>query len=289
MLTAARWITTVAGAVAVVLLAWVAFGDLSEHDYPDAGGPGLPGWNHTWSDEFDGAAGAPPDSNKWMQEVGGDGWGNQELQYYTLDEDNALLNGDSTLSISAQAEAGKDCWYGPCRYTSARLITQHRFSQRYGRFEARLKVPVGKGLWPAFWMLGDPNHCTGWPECGEIDVMENVGSEPNTVYGTVHGPSYQDRAGVGGQTRTLQPLSENFHVFTVEWEPEKITWFLDGSSFHVVTAEDLPDDVPWVFDHPFYLLLNVAVGGTWPGDPAPETVFPQRMVVDYVRVYERAS
>jgi beta-glucanase (GH16 family) len=251
--------------------------------------PAAAGWTLVWSDEFEGPSGALVDAGKWVFDVGGSGWGNQELESYTDRPRNASLNGEGALAIQALREtyAGPD---GVSRqYTSARLKTQGRFEQAYGRFEARLKIPRGQGLWPAFWMLGDDIGSSGWPRCGEIDVMENIGREPKTVHGTIHGPGYSGGGGIGSPF-TLPGgalVADDFHVFAVEWEPAAIRWYVDGTLYQTRTPADLPAGQRWVFDHPFFLLLNVAVGGSWPGSPDANTVFPQVMLVDYVRVYRR--
>jgi beta-glucanase (GH16 family) len=246
----------------------------------------------TWSDEFTGSAGTAPNSAKWAYEVGGGGWGNSELEYYTTSTSNAALDGNGNLVITARQgnPAGYSCWYGSCQYTSARLKTQGKFTQAYGRFEARIKIPRGQGLWPAFWMLGDNIGTVGWPTSGEIDVMENVGFEPSTVHGTIHGPGYSGCCGLGG-AYTLPggaAFADAFHTFTVDWEPGAVTWYVDGIQYSRHTSAETNGN-PWVFDHPFFMLLNVAVGGTWPGSPNASTVFPQTMTVDYVRVYAWTS
>jgi len=243
----------------------------------------------TWTDDFDGPAGSGPDPSKWRHDVGGDGWGNKELQYYTDSTRNSALDGDGNLVITARKEqpAGSSCWYGACKYSSARLITQGKFDQRYGRFESRMKLPKGQGMWPAFWMLGADYDSRGWPDCGEIDVMENVGNEPSTLYGTIHGPGYSDEEGPGGETRLPDgaPLSNAFHTYAVDWRADKITWSLDGRDYLTKTRADIPAGREWVFEHNFFMLLNLAVGGTWPGSPDSSTQFPQQLVVDYVHVY----
>ena len=248
-------------------------------------------WTLTWQDEFDGPAGAPVDSAKWTHETGGGGWGNQELEYYTAGTENAALDGHGNLVITAREEpagSSRGCWYGACRYTSARLVTLGHFTQTYGRFEARIRIPRGQGMWPAFWLLGDDIGTAGWPACGEIDVMENIGKEPGVVHGTLHGPGY---SGTGGLT-ALDALAggafaDTFHVFAVEWEPGAVRWYVDGKLYHTVTPANLPSGTNWVFDHSFFIILNVAVGGSWPGSPDSSTSFPQQMLVDYVRVYRR--
>ncbi|MGH3729582.1 MAG: lectin [Micromonosporaceae bacterium] len=246
----------------------------------------------TWSDEFNAAAGTAPNSNKWKHDIGGHGWGNNELEYYTDSTRNAAHDGNGNMVITARKEnpAGYQCHYGTCEYTSARLLTAGKFDQAYGRFEARLKVPYGQGIWPAFWMLGNDIATNPWPNSGEIDIMENIGREPSTVHGTIHGPGYSGAGGIGG-AYTLpngQKFSDGFHTFTVDWAPDSITWYIDGNQFLRKTPADLGGN-RWVFDHPFFMLLNVAVGGYWPGYPDGSTVFPQTMTIDYVRVYAHDS
>jgi beta-glucanase (GH16 family) len=242
-----------------------------------------------WHDEFDGPAGASFDSTKWVAETGGQGFGNQERQFYTTRVENVALDGAGHLVITARAEppsSAYECWYGTCRYTSARLRTKGLFEQTYGRFEARIRVPRGQGLWPAFWMLGADIDAVGWPQSGEIDIMEHIGREPAVVHGTLHGPGYAGAEGIGqADTLARGGYADDFHIFAVVWEPEEIRWYVDGRQYHRMTPADLPRGTEWVFDHDFFLLLNVAVGGSWPGDPDASTTFPQQMVVDYVRVY----
>ena len=242
-----------------------------------------------WSDEFDGPAGTSFDRSRWTAEVGGGGFGNQERQYYTTLPENVALDGNGHLVFTARAEPSADafqCWYGQCRYTSARLKTAGLFAQTYGRFEARIRIPRGQGLWPAFWMLGADISQVGWPRSGEIDIMENIGREMSTVHGTLHGPGYSGSNGISGLDMLASgAYADDFHVFTVAWEATEIRWYVDGRLYHRVGSQNLPAGSAWVFDHPFFLLLNVAVGGGWPGDPSGATTFPQTMVVDYVRVY----
>lgn len=247
------------------------------------------GWTIAWNDEFDGPDGSRPDPARWVHDVGGGGWGNEELQTYTDRAANASIRGGH-LVITARAErfTGPD---GIARdYTSARLKTLGRFAQTYGRFEARLQVPRGQGLWPAFWMLGTDIDSAGWPACGEIDVVENIGREPATVHGTLHGPGYSGgrSLGTGVAGPDGRAFADGFHVFAVEWEPAEIRWYLDGWLFLSRKPGDLPEGSRWVFDHDFFVLLNVAVGGRWPGNPDATTVFPQEMKVDYVRVFRRS-
>jgi beta-glucanase (GH16 family) len=256
---------------------------------PTGDGP-PPAWTLAWSDEFDGVAGASVDGTKWVADTGGQGWGNQELQYYTAGE-NAALDGAGHLVITARAEpatTARRCWYGTCRHTSARLKTSGRFEPTYGRIESRIRIPRGQGIWPAFWMLGADIGTVGWPRSGEIDVMENIGREPAIVHGTMHGPGYSQSNGISGSyALPTGAFADDFHVFTVEWTPGQVRWLVDEREYHRTTPTDLPSGTAWVFDHPFFLLLNVAVGGAWPGNPDASTTFPQQMVVDYVRVYRR--
>ncbi|HKC64234.1 MAG TPA: glycoside hydrolase family 16 protein [Pyrinomonadaceae bacterium] len=249
-------------------------------------------WRLAWHDEFNGAKGAGIDETKWSAEIGGSGWGNQELEYYTADKSNAYTDGQGHLIIKAIKEtlpAEFKCWYGPCLYTSARIYTKRKFTQRHGRFEARIKLPFGQGMWPAFWMLGDDIDAVGWPACGEIDVMENIGREPDKVHGTIHGPEYSGTNGIGA-SYTLpheRRFADDFHIFAVEWETKEIRWYVDGKLYETRRSTDIPAGAKWVYDHPFFIILNLAIGGSWPGLPNETTTFPQTMMVDYVRVYER--
>jgi beta-glucanase (GH16 family) len=246
----------------------------------------------TWADDFNGPAGSAPDGSRWVHDTGGGGWGNQELEYYTTSTSNAALDGNGHLVITARREnpAGYGCWYGSCQYTSARLLTSGRFTQAYGRFEASIKIPRGQGLWPAFWMLGDNIGSVGWPNSGEIDVMENVGKEPGTVHGSLHGPGYSGGNPLTGWYTLPNgaALADAFHTYTVDWAPDSVTFSIDGIQYERHTPADTNGN-RWVFDHPFFILLNVAVGGTWPGSPDGSTSFPQQMVVDYVHVFSSAG
>jgi len=247
-------------------------------------------WELMWSDEFDGEANSPIDSDSWTCEIGGHGWGNNELEYYTDSLDNVSMNGDGQLVITAmqgQPESGEACWYGQCAYTSARCITRDKVEFTYGRVEARLNIPIGQGVWPAFWMLGANFDEVGWPDSGEIDIMENVGNDPLTVHGTIHGPGYSGSGGIGNSLISATNFADDFHVYAIDWDPNIIRWYVDGELFGTVSANDLRNR-EWVFDHDFFLLLNVAVGGSWPGFPDDSTEFPQEMLVDYVRVYQLA-
>jgi beta-glucanase (GH16 family) len=250
--------------------------------------PAPAGWQLTWSDEFDAPDGAAPDSSRWAFDLGGGGWGNNELQSYTDRRENSVIrNGALVIHVARETFTGGD---GIRRdYTSARLKTQSRFTQTYGRFEARIRIPRGQGIWPAFWMLGQDITTAGWPACGEIDIMENIGREPAMVHGTMHGPGYAGGQSIGVAFTNAggRPFADDFHVFAIEWDAQAIRWYVDGTLYETRTPADLPAGARWAFDHPFFLLLNVAVGGNWPGSPDGTTTFPQEMLVDWVRVYRR--
>jgi len=238
-------------------------------------------WTLAWSDEFTGPAGQLADPATWTYEVGTD-WGNAQLEYDTDRASNAALDGAGHLVITARREA-----YEGRQYTSARLTTAGKREFRYGKFEARMQLPGGQGLWPAFWMLGSSFDTVGWPATGEIDIMEFRGQEPSTVHGSLHGPGYSGGSALTRRkTVTASRFDNSFHVFTVEWSAEEIRWFVDGTRYHTVRKADVPGT--WVFDHPFDLLLNVAVGGNFVGAPNDATTFPKQMIVDWVRVYEPA-
>ncbi len=247
-------------------------------------------WTLVWSDEFNGPDGSRPNPPKWKFEVGGNGWGNHELQYYTNRPENSFIRGGNLV-----IQALKENFTGPDHvtreYTSARMTTQGLFEQAYGRFEARIKIPRGQGLWPAFWLLGNDIGKIGWPGCGEIDIMENIGKEPSVVHGSLHGPGYSgDRDYTSEYKVPGGPhFFDDFHVFAIEWEPKAVRFFVDQELYATFTPARLPAGMKWVFDHPFFIILNVAVGGDWPGPPDSTTVFPQTMLVDYVRVYKPRS
>lgn len=254
----------------------------------DAVAAELPAWNLVWSDEFNLPDGAAPDPAKWVFARGGGGWGNNELQTYTSRTNNARIE-NGLLVIEARCEdfTGND---GRRRnFTSARLTTKGLAAWTYGRIEARIKIPEGPGIWPAFWMLGAAIDTNAWPACGEIDIMENIGRETNLVHGTAHGPGYAGARGLGGVSRTPagRRFAENFHLFAVEWEEGRLRWSVDNVPYFSLTPTNLPAGAKWVFNRPQFLLLNLAVGGNWPGAPDATTQFPQRMLVDFVRVYAR--
>ena len=243
-----------------------------------------PGWTLVWSYEFNAAAGAGVDTTKWNLVNKGDGFGNNELQFYTNRPQNASQDGNGFLVIKAMRET-----YMGRQYTSARLESRGKLERTYGRFETRMQLPYGQGIWPAFWMLGNDIGSAGWPTCGEIDIMENIGREPSILHGSLHGPGYSGGSPLGN-AYTLPGgarFADGFHVFAVEWELNVVRWYMDDIQYGTKTPADTPSGARWVYDHPFYLLLNLAVGGNWPGAPDSTTVFPQTLTVDYVRAYSR--
>jgi beta-glucanase (GH16 family) len=245
-----------------------------------------PGWQLVWSDEFDGAAGSTLDTGHWTLVDKGDGFGNNELQYYTPRTDNAALDGHGALVITARKED-----YRGRSYTSARLESRDKLEVTYGRVEARLWLPRGKGIWSAFWMLGANIGESSWPNCGEIDIMENIGRELSTIHGSLHGPGYSGGNPIGAAYALPggAVFSDAFHVFAVEWERDVVRFYVDDQLYQTRTPTDVPSGARWVYDHAFFVLLNLAVGGQWPGSPDASTQFPQTMKVDYVRVYTRPS
>ena len=265
-----------------------------------------------WADEFD-TDGAPNPDN-WVYDIGTgfNGWGNNELQYYTDRPENIVVQ-NGYLIITAREEA-----FQGSIYTSARIKTKGKFERKYGRFEARIKLPSGKGMWPAFWMLGsnieedrdDDLSTFQWPFCGEIDIMENAGSKPTIISGAIHGPGYSGGEPILKEYDLVNDrVDSGFHIYGVEWGPNYVNFYVDDVLYKQMTPEDLPSNVfpegyseifanptelqlyeetwnEWVYDQPFYMLLNLAVGGLFDGPPNDDTIFPQTMLVDYVRVYK---
>ncbi|MGB0525693.1 MAG: glycoside hydrolase family 16 protein [Flammeovirgaceae bacterium] len=235
--------------------------------------------NLVMQDEFD--TDGEPNSNIWGFDIGtgANGWGNNELQYYTDRTENVTVQ-NGYLLITAKQES-----FEGSAYTSARLLTKDKFEQQYGRFEARIKLPWGRGIWPAFWMLGADIDSNPWPSAGEIDIMEFRGQEPTIIHGSVHGPGYSAGEAI---TKTYELENDRFdtgfHVFGIEWGPNYVNYYVDDVLYNQITPDDVTGE--WVFNKPFYILMNVAVGGSFVGSPDSETVFPQTMLVDYVRVYK---
>ena len=251
-------------------------------------------WKLVWSDEFNNKARHCANPNVWGQEIGDGtvngipGWGNSELEYYTGGTENAATDGQGNLQITTKAADGSlMCYYGPCQYTSARLLTKNRFEVAYGRVEARIKVPEGAGLWPAFWMLGTDIDQVDWPQTGEIDIMEHVGRLPNQVFGTLHGPGYSGGQSYGKVYDLGKPVADDFQSSPSNGSQTRSSGIIDGIPYFTATPNDaFLQGKQWVFNHPFFLLLNVAVGGNFGGPVGPDTIFPQTTLVDYVRLYQ---
>jgi predicted outer membrane repeat protein len=264
--------------------------ELLDNRVPD---PGPSGWSMVWSDEFNDPAGTPPNPANWGYEIGDGtvngipGWGNSELQYYTNSPDNAATDGSGNLVITAkEADGSLTCYYGPCEYTSARLISWHKVEFAYGRVESRILVPDGDaGLWPAFWSLGTDIDRVAWPQTGEIDIMEYVSRIPDEIFGTIHGPGYSGGSAYGNTYPFPGGVSNSYHTFAIEWQPDRIEWYVDGILYHTATPADVAPN-EWVFNDPVFLLFNLAIGGNFGGEVSHTTTFPQEMAIDYVRVYQ---
>jgi len=251
-------------------------------------------WNLVWSDDFDGAAGASVDPAKWTFDLGDGcsagicGWGNNEKEFYTNATDNVSLDGQGHLAIVARAMPALNvsCYYGPCSYTSAKITTRGKMNAAPGRVEARIKIPAGQGLWPAFWMLGNDFATAGWPASGELDIMENKGSLPNTSSSAIHGPGYSGNTPFA-HANTIGPgtLADGYHVYAVEWDAEAARFYVDGTMHYLVLRSDIQRYGTSILDKPYYVILNLAVGGNFDGDPQSSAIFPATMLVDYVRVY----
>jgi beta-glucanase (GH16 family) len=242
-----------------------------------------------WSDEFDGTDGARVDSTKWGYDLGDGcpnvcGWGNNEREYYTSDTANIRQNGLGQLAITARVATDTiPCYYGRCLYRSAKITTNGKMSVAPGRVEARIKLAAGQGLWPAFWLLGNNIGTVGWPTSGELDVMENKGSQRTTTSSAVHGPGY---SGNTPFAHSYSPIvTTDYHIYAVEWETQSIRYFVDGNQHYIVSRANVAQYGSWVFDQPFYVILNLAVGGHFDGNPQSDAIFPATMLVDYVRVY----
>ena len=236
-------------------------------------------WKLSWSDEFDYSG--LPDSNKWSYDTGGHGWGNNELQYYTQADINNVEVSNGTLKLRAIKEKT-----GNRDYSSARLVTRGKEDFTYGKIEIRSKLPAGRGLWPAFWMLGSNANEVGWPDCGEIDIMEHVGFEKDSVFGTVHTKTYNHIIGTQKTKKAfIEDPYNNWHTYSIEWTPDRMDFLVDGTLYNQVINEN-KTKAEWPFDDPFYILLNIAVGGNLGGMKGVDTtVFPAQMEVDYIRVF----
>lgn len=254
---------------------------------------GLSNLNLVFEDDFNGEAGQSINTDIWNFDIGTgqDGWGNQELQYYTDRPENVSLDGQGNMVITARREN-----FQGSPFTSARINTRDKIEQQYGRFEARIQMPGGRGVWPAFWMLGsnietepdDDPATVVWPFAGEIDITEMRGQEPFRSIGSIHGPGYSGGGAISGELDLIEErFDTDFHIFAIEWTPDYVDYFIDDVRFNRINKDDIPNGTDWVFDdQPFFILLNVAVGGTFVGFPVDQTPLPQQMIVDYVRVYE---
>jgi len=237
-----------------------------------------PGYTLAWSDEFNDAA---INTNNWNFDIGGSGWGNHELEYYTNSPNNAYLS-NGKLVIEARQET-----IGNNNYTSARMNTSGKQSFKYGRIDMRAKIPVSHGMWPALWMLGTNIATTPWPGCGETDIMELIGSSPNRVVGSIHWAQADGSSGTVNNAYFLSSgdFSLQFHVFSLVWQMNYVQIIVDGIPYMTATNSSVTSGT-WPFNAPFFFIFNVAVGGDWPGSPDATTIFPQRMYVDYVRVFQ---
>jgi beta-glucanase (GH16 family) len=254
-------------------------------------------WTQVWSDEFDGAAGTLVDPTKWNYDLadgctaGNCGWGNNEKEYYTNSPDNVSLNGQGQLAIVARAApAGLTCYYGPCKYTSAKITTRGKMGAAPGRVEARIKLSSGQGLWPAFWMLGTGFPGVKWPESGELDIMENKGSQASTSSSAIHGPGYSGNTPFA-HVNVVTPgtLSSDYHTYAVEWDKEHAQFYVDGFAHYNVTRGEIQNFGPSILDQGYFVILNLAVGGNFDGDPKSDSIFPATMLVDYVRVFKATT
>jgi beta-glucanase (GH16 family) len=264
---------------------------------PDTTKPAPVTWTLVWSDEFDGPAGAPVDTTKWAFDLGDGcpglcGWGNKEKEYYTNAPDNVSLDGQGHLAIVARpAVLNVSCYYGPCRYTSAKITTRGKFAAAPGKVEARIRIPAGQGLWPAFWMLGNDLATVGWPASGEIDIMENKGSTPNASSSALHGPGYFGNTPFSHTNFLPAPfnLTDDLHVYSVEWDASHALFYAEPTIHYSVSRSALQSYGPSILDKPYFVILNLAVGGNFDGDPKSDAILPATMLVDYVRVYTRSK
>lgn len=254
-------------------------------------------WTQIWSDEFDGPAGAPVDSTRWTNDIGDGcnggncGWGNNELEYYSSDVSNVSLNGRGQLVIIGKpAPQVVKCYYGPCRYTSAKITTRGKMLvSPTGKVEARIKLPEGQGLWPAFWLLGTTCAQVGWPDCGEIDIMESKGSLPTLSSSALHGPGYSGQTPFANWQKFPSGRITDFHTYAVEWNQRSVQWFVDGVQHYQVGATDIHAFGKSVLGKSFFVILNLAIGGHFDGNPRSDSIFPATMLVDYVRVFRPKS
>jgi len=251
-------------------------------------------WVQVWGDEFDGPAGTGVDTARWRYDTGDGcpgvcGWGNNEKEFYTSDTANIALNGQGQLAITARGATDSiPCYYGRCRYTSGKLTTNGKMFADQGRVEARIKLASGQGLWPAFWMLGKNIGTVGWPTCGELDIMENHGSDPTSMSSAVHGPGYSGNTPFVHVNRFASGGVTDFHVYAVEWDSVSIRFFVDGTQHYLVARGSVQQYGNWVYNQQFFMILNLAVGGNFDHDPQSAAIFPATMLVDYVRVFKKS-
>jgi beta-glucanase (GH16 family) len=235
-------------------------------------------WKLVWNDEFDGPE---LNTNNWKYDIDGQGGGNNELQYYTDSPENSSLENGSFVITAL------DNGYADKPYTSAAIRSKNLAEWKYGKFEIRAKLPMGQGMWPAIWMMPAKNVYGGWPLSGEIDIMENVGHAPNEIFGTIHyGDRWPNNKYTSQHYVSENSFADDYHVYAIEWEPNKISWYIDGVLYSTKTPDDLGGN-KWVWDQEFYLIINLAVGGNLPGSPDETTQFPQKFYIDYVRVYKK--
>ena len=246
----------------------------------------IEGWNIVWQDEFDKDS---LDLTKWSRETGGHGWGNNELQFYTDSDSNSYVENGNLILKAQVVPQGIGSSKGLRYYSSARLRTYGKGDWKYGRIEVKAKVASGQGIWPAIWMLPTDWLFGGWPSSGEIDIMEHVGYDLGVVHGSVHTEAYNHKINTQrSSARKIANVDTEFHVYSIIWDKDKISFFIDDVQYFLFENDQKGNYKTWPFDQRFHLLINIAVGGDWPGNPDNSTNFPRKMLVDYVRVYEKS-
>ena len=246
----------------------------------------IEGWNIVWQDEFDNDS---LDLKKWSREIGGHGWGNNELQFYTDSDSNSYVENGNLILKAQVVPQGIGSSKGLRYYSSARLRTYGKGDWKYGRIEVKAKVASGQGIWPAIWMLPTDWLFGGWPSSGEIDIMEHVGYDLGVIHGSVHTEAYNHKINTQrSSARKIANVDTEFHVYSIIWDKDKISFFIDDVQYFLFENDQQGNYKTWPFDQRFHLLINIAVGGDWPGNPDNSTNFPRKMLVDYVRVYEKS-
>jgi beta-glucanase (GH16 family) len=246
----------------------------------------IKGWNIVWQDEFDKDS---LDLTKWSRETGGHGWGNNELQFYTDSDSNSYVENGNLILKAQVVPQGIGSSKGLRYYSSARLRTYGKGDWKYGRIEVKAKVASGQGIWPAIWMLPTDWLFGGWPSSGEIDIMEHVGYDLGVVHGSVHTEAYNHKINTQrSSARKIANVDTEFHIYSIIWDKDKISFFIDDVQYFLFENDQQGNYKTWPFDQRFHLLINIAVGGDWPGNPDNSTNFPRKMLVDYVRVYEKS-